>query len=299
MSMSYTSTTPNDHALQRARPSCPGCNRAPSWAGSLSLGRYVSSHASMPLDSNSKPVILVSTSAFTLIELLVVLAIISILVALLLPLISRSKGKAQQIQCVGNLRQLGLGIQNFLAVNHAYPSSIAGTNSDNPGTWMLQLQRGGFDISAPKTNFFSEGVWHCPSARWGSSWRSGGTPTCYGYNAFGVLRVGNRTNALGLHGRFISRSHLFAPLPESEVTSPSEMMAIADSLTGGVDFMRQPDLDYLERVGFASSRHHGRVNVVFCDGHVESPSLKFVFTDSSDAALVRWNRDHQPHRDEL
>src|SRR2546421_4033610 len=117
--------------------------------------------SNVELVPSSKPVIRVSMGAFTLIELLVVLAIISILVALLLPVISRSKGKAQQIQCVGNLRQLGLGIQNFLAVNHAYPSSIAGTNSDNPGTWMLQLQRGGFDISAPRTNFFSEGVWHC------------------------------------------------------------------------------------------------------------------------------------------
>ena len=256
--------------------------------------------SNVELVPSSKPVIRVSMGAFTLIELLVVLAIISILVALLLPVISRSKGKAQQIQCVGNLRQLGLGIQNFLASNHAYPSAMAGTNSDNPGAWMMQLQRGGFDISTPKTNFLAEGVWRCPSARWGGGWSAGGgTPTCYGYNTFGVARVGNHTNALGLHGQFISRSQLFTPIPESEVVSPSEMMAIGDSFTGGVDFMRQPDLDYLERVGFASSRHHGRVNVVFCDGHVESPSLKFVFTDTSDAALIRWNRDHQPHRDEL
>jgi hypothetical protein len=28
-----------NHALQRTRPSRPGCNRTPSWAGSLSLGR--------------------------------------------------------------------------------------------------------------------------------------------------------------------------------------------------------------------------------------------------------------------
>ena len=32
-------TTPPNHALQRTRPSRPRCNRAPSWAGSLSLGR--------------------------------------------------------------------------------------------------------------------------------------------------------------------------------------------------------------------------------------------------------------------
>ena len=43
----------------------------------------------------------------------------------------------------------------------------------------------------------------------------------------------------------------------------------------------------------------GKLNVVFCDGHVESPTLPFLFTDTSDAALSRWNRDHQPHRERL
>ncbi len=40
-------------------------------------------------------------------------------------------------------------------------------------------------------------------------------------------------------------------------------------------------------------------NVAFCDGHVESPTLQFLFADTSDAALSRWNRDHQPHRERL
>jgi prepilin-type processing-associated H-X9-DG protein len=61
---------------------------------------------------------------------------------------------------------------------------------------------------------------------------------------------------------------------ESEVIAPSEMMAIGDSFTGGDAFWRVPDLDYMERVAFASSRHNSKVDIVFCDGHVDSPPLE-------------------------
>ena len=50
-----------------------------------------------------------SKRAFTLIELLVVIAIIAILAAMLLPALSRAKRKAQEVQCINNLKQLILG----------------------------------------------------------------------------------------------------------------------------------------------------------------------------------------------
>src|SRR3979411_2355777 len=52
-------------------------------------------------------------AGFTLIELLVVIAIIAVLIALLLPAVQAAREAARRAQCVNNLKQLGLTLQNY------------------------------------------------------------------------------------------------------------------------------------------------------------------------------------------
>ena len=276
-------------------------------------------------------------TGFTLLELLVVIAIIGILAALLLTAVSAAKNRAQLIQCVNNVHQQGLGLEEFVTDHHCYPLGFnwnydQGAYPEHSPSWMrsvakeLGVQVMNTNNPPPGIGWFYCGVFLCPAAvNWTAPVGRGRTfNTDYGYNSHGLAPIAT-TNAinlisLGLWGRTpkkeAGQGSSDLPVSSSEVVNPSEMLAIGDGFSGSKSVLLdvsvflsrnsdeshnydQPYLNYPQITKWVHARHQNRANIVFCDGHVETLTLKFLFQDTNDTALACWNRDHQPHRELL
>jgi prepilin-type N-terminal cleavage/methylation domain-containing protein len=66
---------------------------------------------------------LVPRRAFTLVELLVTVMLAGLVLGLLVPAVRQSRESARRTQCVNNLKQIGLGIQNFHDIRQELPPS--------------------------------------------------------------------------------------------------------------------------------------------------------------------------------
>ncbi|HEX8342736.1 MAG TPA: prepilin-type N-terminal cleavage/methylation domain-containing protein [Tepidisphaeraceae bacterium] len=145
-----------------------------------------------------------SVRAFTLVELLVVIGIIALLISILLPALNKARQTAQITACLSNIRQLGMGVVQYVNENKGVLPEAMYNNTPGSGT-LKPTPRG---IGAPEwtrgcTNaavpyampsiFTSlkpylgknEAVWKCPSFRGSepSNYFSEGADPYGGFNA--------------------------------------------------------------------------------------------------------------------
>ena len=79
-------------------------------------------------------------SGFTVIELLVVIALIAMLMAILLPSLSKARKHTRSVVCATNLNHIGKGLANYLFVSDStYPTSYLYPDDEN-GNWTVASQ---------------------------------------------------------------------------------------------------------------------------------------------------------------
>ncbi|MDO8619736.1 MAG: prepilin-type N-terminal cleavage/methylation domain-containing protein [bacterium] len=245
-------------------------------------------------------------NGFTLIELLVVIAIIAILASLLLPALVSAKAKAQSTQCRSNLRQMGIGLLGYTLDNGMYPDYARCASEKEPrgARWYDSIE-----AYYTRTLQWGEGKFGCPTYK---GFTGDIRPTTFIGESFGsyAYNIGSYENGFYRYGLSDGRAVFeltleMTPIPDSKVRSPSDMIALGDSvgrsfypefpLSEGPDILSRRIGGYFETPKDAPyRRHRGLSNILFADGHAEAIKHKKLF-DDTEAALRRWHRDNEPH----
>ncbi|MGA2869144.1 MAG: prepilin-type N-terminal cleavage/methylation domain-containing protein [Verrucomicrobiota bacterium] len=255
---------------------------------------------------------------FTLIELLVVIAIIAILAAMLLPALIKAKQKAKQTGCINNMRQIGISLCMYAPDYHQYPNCLTEAkpsfyvwqprlltymgNNRNAFVCPAALSQSAWDTNLNKTIQAIDGENGLPDT-FGiltGSTGSAGTRFSLGWNDWGLVE--NTTPPLGM-GADVGTS----PVKESTIVSPVNMIAVADvrsdTPTGQIQFnanttpytswTQSQDPQWHPQV--PCNRHNFNTDILFADGHVESPRRNDVIDPNNGYWRARWNNDNGQH----
>jgi prepilin-type N-terminal cleavage/methylation domain-containing protein/prepilin-type processing-associated H-X9-DG protein len=178
---------------------------------------------------------------FTLIELLVVIAIIAILASILFPVFARARENARRASCQSNLKQLGLGIEQYkqdydgrfmFAENGAIPGQ---GQPDQPfGPW--RIARVGWDHSIfPYVK--SAQLFRCPSSQTRPNFSNASAP-----NDGGIGNISYAANTKVTSNWASAQSWGSGlPITDAELEFPASTILLVDGEPGDTGNTTSPD----------------------------------------------------------